>query len=243
MWEEAEAGQKTRNITMTLRPLQKAWQNKIVTAGMLLEHMNKIDGNTVIRDRALFAFLYLTGARVQEVVRYNSKQQPWPSTEGIRKSQVVVNPDDPERVTVWNVRCLKRKLRTYKKVQKADALTGIVTTEKVVNDKLKAPTYRNIAIRINNPEKPFWTALQAYMDGLPADSELFPFTPQNARQRLYKSGVHPHALRHQRFTHYVDLYHMPSQQLRRQAGWASSATADHYVESQTDDIHNTMTPR
>lgn len=228
---------------MAARPLQKKWQRKIETAASLLTYMNKIATHNIVRDKALFALLYLSGARIQEVVRYNSNQQPWPAKEGIRKSDIVINETDPTKVTVLNVRCLKRKLRKKKKIVKADLTTGIVTTTTEEKEETKPPVYRNIAIRINASEKPFWDALQAYMEGLPADSELFPMSPQNARQRLYKSGVHPHALRHQRFTHYVDLYHMPSQQLRRQAGWASSATADHYVESQTEDIHQTMTPR
>ena len=226
-----------------IRPLQKAWQGRIVPAEQLVDAMNTIKAFDTLKARALFAFLYLTGARIAEVVRYNSNQQPWPVKDGIRKNQVVASPDDPARVTVWNVRCLKRKLRTYKKIHKADPLTGIVATVKVPNEKLKQPTYRNIAIRINAPEQPFWDAYNAYAGGLDAGQELFPMSPQHARRVIQTSGVHPHALRHQRFTHYVDLYHMPSQQLRRQAGWASSATADHYVESQTDDIHNTMTPR
>jgi integrase len=185
------------------RLLQKSWQNKIVTPVMLKDLMDKIKTQNLVRDKALFAFLYLTGARVQEVVRYNSKQQPWPSTEGIRKNQVNIDEVDPRTVTVYNVRCLKRMMQRYKKTEKI--VDGTIVTERTPHKTLLPPTYRNIAIHVNTAEQPFWDVLKTHLDRLDKDDELFPLSPQRARKCILKAGIHPHALRHQRFTHFVDL--------------------------------------
>lgn len=224
------------------RELQTRWLKEKKTPAQLLEIMNGMEGHNVVRDRGLFAFLYMTGARIQEVVRYTSKQQPWDSIHSIRKNQVVIEPLDATRITVNAVRCLKRKM--YRYTEKRIEENGVIVVKRIKNpDAQVPPQYRDVAIKVNNEERPFWEAFKAYYDTLGVGDELFPFSSHRARQILKKVKIHPHALRHQRFSHFVKYYRMPSQQLRRQAGWASSLTADHYVDADTGDILDTMTPR
>ena len=66
----------------------------------LVEKIRKLDSKNTMRDKALIAFLYLTGARVSEIVRRVRKYQ-------IEK--VVLGKDETPYMLVENVVTLKRK--------------------------------------------------------------------------------------------------------------------------------------
>lgn len=229
--------------------LRAYWKARTTNPYDMVSVMNNMPSTrSRLRDQALFAFLYLTACRVEEVVRYTCGSQPWENKDAVRKAQVVINPADRSRVVITHVRCLKRKMFKYK-VTKLMNTDGSISVNREKLDGVVIPgKYRNVGIKVNELEKPFWEVFKAYIDTLDYDTELFPITPGRAYQILGHNrgkggGIHPHAIRHQRLTHLTNLYRLSSQQLRRHCGWASSMTADHYVDSSAEDIIDSMTPK
>ena len=99
------------------------------------EIIDKIDQAETLRDKALISFLYLTGARIEEVVKYQKPNKPRLPGESyyklmgepIRKKQLEFKEDV---ILVQNVRSLKR--RGYKprtipifKAEREDKLINI----------------------------------------------------------------------------------------------------------------------
>jgi integrase len=239
----------------------KKWRGKTTTSKYIREEIiDKIQTNTAIRDKALIAFLYLTGCRISEVIPYKGKA-PWNDKEGIRKDQIDINPSDHNRIKILNVRNLKRRHYKCKKVKKVgDDLQDHYTLE-YRTDRPTPPEdlYRNIGIKIDQETEQLWQYVTDWVAQCP-NKELFKMTKQRAYQILVQqviyhtnkdgkttktekkgAGINPHRLRHFRFTHLVDIYRLPGQQLRRHAGWANSTTADKYVDSGVEDILDNMT--
>jgi len=77
---------------------RKVVDGDIIPRAQLLFLIKNYDGYKNIRDRALVAFLYLTGARISEVVRQ------------IKKYQLEIKDlDGTQYLVIANVNCLKRK--------------------------------------------------------------------------------------------------------------------------------------
>jgi len=202
--------------------------------------------------RALASFLYLTGCRISEVLPYQGKSD-WEHKEGIKKHQVTLDPSRPNAVNISAVRCLKRRIYRQKKETYTDdklkeRVRFVADTNRRTDKKTR---YREIGFSIGPQEQPFWDTFWEYASQLPSDAVLFPYTRYQAyraiAQRTYtnpdgsvtikKGGqINPHAIRHQRFSHFVKVYKLHPQQLRKQAGWASSLTADKYVNTSTEDL-------
>ena len=206
------------------------------------------------------AFLYLTGCRLQEVLPYTGRA-PWPNKEAVKKNQLEVNPADPSRVKVINVRCLKRKLQKMRRQELVGDPGGRHYTLVPRDGSPVKPQYRQVPIRIDTDTQPFWDIFMAHADQVGSDQPLFtsstgkPLSSTRAYQILAQevvtnkmggkkyrkgAGINPHAFRHQRYTRLVNVYRLSSQQLRRHAGWSSSITADQYVDSNADDILDSM---
>jgi integrase len=201
--------------------------------------------------RALAAFLYLTGCRISEVIPYTGTQD-WHERFGITKSQIIIDPMNERKVKILMVRNLKRRMNKlkrewYKDERGRERYKLVPTGKRVPRHNL----YREIGFSIGTRELPFWDCFWSYADKLLPEQQLFPFTRHQAYRKIAHTtwktrtgetrisvggGINPHALRHQRFTHFVNIYRLHPQQLRRKAGWASSLTADHYVDSSTEDI-------
>jgi integrase len=225
-----------------------AWENKKQSPDKILEAIQSIKEP---KYKALAAFLYVTGCRISEAIPYTGKQE-WHDKKGIRKNQVIIDTTNPKKVKITGVRNLKRRLyRSRKEYYKDDNgfqhYRLIKDTERTNK---KADLYREIGFSVGKAEQPFWNIFLEYYNTIKPIEELFPFKYVDcyykicARQWKTKKGltkkeggnINPHAIRHQRFTHFVDHYRLHPQQLRRKAGWASSHTADQYVESSSEDM-------
>jgi integrase len=237
----------------------KNWENRNVKPEEILGAIRSIENP---KFRALAAFLYLTGCRIEEVLPYQGCQE-WSEKRGIKVKQLTYPeghdndtvPDFcPPHVIVEGVRNLKRKVFRCQKREFNDE-QGIKRTVWVKDETKRMPAstlYRSIPINIGVVERPFWTVFWEYAKNQPLQEELWPSTTRYdayhhicGRTDTNKKGIttvktgggiNLHALRHQRLTHLAIRNKLHPQQLRRFVGWASSTTADNYVESGTQDI-------
>lgn len=195
------------------------------------EILDKVNLLNSLRDKALVSFLYLTGCRIEEVVKYIIERNPKreltnkqtkkkysaPILErikqgnGIKKKQLIFEDDN---LTIYNIRCLKRK--------KDNAIK------------------RTIPILLKEKEKPFVKLIQEYIKELDREQELFPITRARAYQILSEIGLFPHYLRHLRLTHLVIDYNFSNEHLRRFTGWTSGKPTDEYVHLSAEDLLEKM---
>lgn len=172
------------------------------------ELVDKINEFVLLRDQALVAFLFLTGCRIKEVVRFlDEKDGRKLLGMPIQKKQVEERPD---HLIITGVRTLKRG-RTMR-------------------------IRRSIPVPLNDKERPFVNVLLAYLSTLDRDSYLFDMTRQRANQILERVGLFPHYLRHLRATRLVTDYDFSNQDLQRYFGWAHSSRADTYVHLNVGDL-------
>lgn len=195
----------------------------------LLDIINSINSNHELRDRALISFLYLTGCRIEEVVKFVKEKNlkktkvdkvtkqriPKPILEStyegdpIRKEHII---EQDNRLIVKGVRILKRQRYIP----------------------------RNIPIPKNNMEQPLIDILKAYLNTLSNDSFLFNISRRRAGQIISKAGLYPHYMRHMRNTHLAEDYGLTSAELQQFNGWASSNSADAYIHLDFEHICNRM---
>ena len=185
----------------------------------ILEAINKQE---LPKYRALIAFLYLTGCRVSEVVKYKKNPaknkglladtgNPGIIGEPIRKKHVELRDN---HIIVLTVRTLKQR---------------------------KLKQYRNIPIPKNTLENPFLAEFLAYYETI-TDPEtfLFDFTRIRAWQILQKSDIFCHWLRHARTTHLVQDYDFSVPQLQQFFGWTKADTPTHYVHLNVQNLLDKM---
>jgi integrase len=222
------------------------WENKKYPSTTVLQSIQAIKEPTF---QALAAFLYLTGCRISEVIPYVGKQD-WKDKSGIRRQQVIQDPANPNKIRITGVRNLKRRIYRSHKLYSNDN-TSYTFVPDMARPNKYADLYRDIGFSVGKEEKPFWDIFISYANTVPPGMELFPLKYETCYyalcMRTYKNKegevivklggmINPHAIRHQRFTQFVDKYRLDPQQLRRKAGWKSSLTADFYVESSPIDM-------
>lgn len=173
----------------------------------------------LVRDRAFLSVLYLSAARISEIVRservsrlYKAEGKPW--CEPMKKFDFSFELRDGRQwLVLQNVRCLKhRKIRHY----------------------------RNIPIPVDD-EPDLVGFIKEWLDMLPMDdSFVFDFKERHGRYLVTKylndEKVFPHLLRHIRFTHLVTKYNFNSEELRHYAGWTNSVMASAYVDLNWQDL-------
>lgn len=198
----------------------------------LLQKINSLDTNNSLRDRALIAFLYLTGARIEEVVQFKrarninrmktrilpnghkiKEQRPRFITElkgyPIQKKQIEFRDND---IIVHDVRCLKQKRKRY----------------------------RNIPIVFKHQEMEFVHIFLSYVATLKPDDFLWNFTSRYARMLCNEIGLYPHLLRHIRNSHLAIDYNFNSEELKKFNGWTRADTASNYVHLNVSDLISKM---
>ena len=80
------------------RPKSKVYGQQIISRNELEYHISMVNTIKATRDKALLAFLFLTGARISEIVR------------SIRKYDLNIEMHKSEKfLVIYNVKCLKRK--------------------------------------------------------------------------------------------------------------------------------------
>lgn len=190
------------------------------------------------KTQALAAILYLTAARISEVVGrkyiYETSRQP-------RKDQAVFIFESKRG----------KKLYYYKKRQHEDkGLTPshfkveergdhVIILIRLLNRKNRKRKYKEIPLSYKNER----ILLQLIIDYVSTfkdqNAELFNFNSNWAYKLMKKyTGYNPHWLRHVRLTHLITMpeYEFNAVKLKKWAGWSDSRPADSYEELAWGDL-------
>lgn len=170
------------------------------------------------RDAALAAFIYLTGARIGEilgtmkVITLKGKKPKKYMLRGLKKESIKLMADK-DMILVQNVPCLKRRWHVPR---------------------------RNIPIIISKEYamvKIFWDYYKTIEPGEP----LFNITRQRSWQIINKElGMYNHFLIHERCTHLVTDRGFSDTHLKMFRGWADTKMAAVYSHLQWEDVANRM---
>jgi len=226
----------TRRHIVTKKPqvgnrslLKKANQGEIpaLTYEEALSHLERIGKATQepARNKALLAALFLTGCRIEELVRWypgkamlaKLKDNPFFKDQlhqlgylpSIIKSQVEILPDGFE---LHRIRTLKRR----------DYITRQIPV-----------------INANEKEQPFINAFLAHINSLQGDQEAFPITRERAWQLITThTGTFCHAYRHARATILTSgrYYDLNESQVQAYFGWHDPRSAKPYTHLTTEDL-------
>lgn len=203
-------------------------------ANTINTHTNANIGQIII-DKALASFLYLTGARISEVIKV------------IRKKDIDIYPDEfkdfGDIIIVRNVPTLKRHTQ-HTSVKLTGDENNNPKVEKIVKRiHIKyGELERNIPIKLNTDTlKSLWLNVLNYYNTIPnGDDILFPISRINAWKRIKKINDKwwCHYLRHCRLTHLA--YNLNAFNLKLLTGWASSSTADSYIHTNISELIKKM---
>lgn len=168
------------------------------------------------RDRALFCFLYLTGARVEEVVRGKKKL-------GVKKKDLELVKIDGKDFLVVSLYTLKNRKHPIRKVPIPIEKEGELV--KYILDYVK---------NLNGSDYLFpFTKQRAW--------QIVRFILIKFKKRSNNKFMNAnHFLRHCRLTHLVTIYDFTDQDLVKFAGWGSSAPAAVYSHLRFKDLARKM---
>jgi integrase len=213
--------------------------------------------------RALVAFLYLTGCRIEEACRYQ-RDIRWGGDRrihsGIRKYQITYDTTH-KCILVRDVRTLKKKTKWGKTITTTEILpkatTDLTTITGIKDIKELADHYvitkeekqvtinyttlntdyrRTIPIPIKGNEELLDT-LHAYIATKDDGDELWAYTQEKGSRVVSKhTGMFSHLFRHYRLTHLVQYEGYDGERLRQFTGWASAEEAAPYIHLRWTDL-------
>lgn len=204
-----------------------------ITPEQLYNSMLKLDEG---KEQALMAILYLTGARVEEIVMYqkirwgkkrvqivregyaskNAWVQDYKNRIKVGDIKLGVTRQDIKRETIKNIDCVVIRIRTLKNRKKHS---------------------RSIPIRLDREyNKRIYNLLERYVNTLLEQEELFKFGIRNAERILAKVDINPHSLRDLRLTHLVRYENYSDQLLKEYAGWTDSRPSANYIHLTYEDL-------
>ena len=156
------------------------------------------------RTRALFVLLYLTAARIGELVRYKRKnvKGEWNKYASIRKKDFSFVERNGRKIILIKLRNEKHKSRFTKE--------------------LPVPLDREENVTM-------WNMVKEYLDQIELEQELFSFNYQYGYKQIIPY-CNPHWLRHVRLTHLITVYDFNENLLQRFAGWTDTRPSKHYAE-------------
>jgi len=217
-------------VTPSNKPRRKGANMPIMSREQLLAHI--LTNESTLEVKAIIAFIYLTGARISEIVP--NKIRGW---RGITLGQIVkdgylITMDINER-PFWIVENVP--------VEKLREKVKITLDRKVYSKKVSKLKYRNIPINMDY-DKDFIEIFLKYLESeFPENCNpnvvLFERTRVWAIKRLKKDfGLFPHYLRHLRLTHLVKDFGISDAHLQLITGWDSTTTAQHYRHLNWQDV-------
>ncbi len=201
---------------------------------------NKLDKFDNIRDKCLFVILYITAARIEEVVR--RKVIRWG-----KKNVRLINHGKSKNASIQDY-TKKRILREEPGMVRSDITIEKFGDRKVLlfrirnlKNKQKDSTTKLIPFPLDTEiNKKFARVITLYYPTLYADEELFPIGSRRAEQIIAKAGFNPHFIRSCRLTHLVRYHNFSDQKLKAFAGWTDSRPAKHYIKIRWEDLVNSM---
>lgn len=182
----------------------------ILSKEELLELFRSIDD---IKVRALVVMLYLTGARIKEMLNVSKRD-----IKDVRGKSG----------NFWVVRMMtEKKYDIVEKIKLNGDRKRFVTNKRI--------EYRNVPINaIRDIE--FLKLAWDWIHGKSKNERLFEFSRQRAWKLLKKYDIFPHYLRHLRLTHLVSDMNFTDQELVQFTGWADSKPAKIYTHLRWQDI-------
>jgi integrase len=167
-----------------------------------------------LRDSALLSILYLTGARISEILME------------VRPTDIELTKLGEQNILIiHNLPVLKRNRKKKNSKEEPPRIRG----------------HRVPAIRRNVPvpydkEREACDCLLAFAKTQPPDAPLFHITRARAWQIIKKYLYFPHFLRHTRSTHLVTYYGLNEMELTKFIGWKKTAEAGRYSHLQYKDL-------
>lgn len=202
---------------------RKSDEMSMLNRPQLLSSIKNVDN---IRDRALAAFIYLSGARISEIVG-TKKTMTFYKGKGKdrileRQETIIIDPLKKENIEfiydkdillIHQVVCLKRKYNIPK---------------------------RTIPV-ILSKEKEFVNIFIEHYNTLQAGESLFDITRQRAWQIINKEmGLYNHFLIHERTTHLVTNQNFTDLHLKQFRGWSDTRPASIYTHLNWHDLADKM---
>jgi len=203
----------------------------------IVDKINKIGGRNITRDRALVAFLFMTGCRVEEVCKYIIEKNPLKT-----RVKKIVQEDGSIKKIVVTEPILERKpvnSGIQKKQITVDVERDIMKVINVNTLKRRKNATKDIPVIISK-EKVFFDIFLPYYNKLGDESYLFPLTRQRCYKILSQVGLWGHFMRHLRLTNLAVEYGLNAQELKHFVNWATSITADSYVHLNLNDLIDKM---
>jgi integrase len=194
-----------------------------------------IPGEYQLRNQALICFLYLTGCRIEEVVRYKKNY--------FSKGKIKYYQDPPilgEAIKRWQVEV--KDFNVSKGDNDPEELVHIILVQDVRNLKRKGEFIgnRDIPITFSKQEMYFINKFWAYACTLDDNDDLFSISRQRVFKILEGLRLYPHWLRHIRLTHLVTDYGCDTEYLKQFTGWGTERTAKEYVNLDIKDLVRRM---
>jgi integrase len=202
---------------------------------------NKISAVKNIRDKALMTIIYLCGARVEEIVRFEPKRFGKTMMRVVRKGRAKnmlwVDYDKKKEVPIQQ--SIKPSDITQEKVGDRDIVKFRIRNLKSRDSK---KGYKIIPVPLDNEiNRKFLTIVKQYISLFQREEELFPITARRADQIINKElQFNPHFFRDLRLTHLVKYHNFTDQKLITFAGWADSRPAKHYIKIGWKDLISSM---
>ena len=204
----------------------------------IVDAIQAINSPNPLRDKALIAFLYLSGCRVEECVKYMGLRTvevdvEVPGTIKGRRAYMLQKQEQLKKVLI-GYPIVKKQVEFFKQ----DEL--IIHNVRILKRRKWPVLLRNIPIVINNKEKDIYQYFMNYLSYLDREEPIFNMTRERAWQIIKEVGLTPHILRHIRLTHLAQDYDFTDQQLVKFTGWHDSRQASNYVRMNVGDLLKKM---
>lgn len=210
---------------------QEVVKNNQVPLLKRYEILERVNNTKRLKDKALISFLYLTGCRIEEVVKFIQEK---------RNNRVIINRETKQRENKPIIyRTLKGDPIQKKQIEITDSYI-IIHNVRTLKRRQDSLLLRSIPILRSEREKTFIDIVLKYIEPLEENDYLFNMTRQSAYKKLKKVVLFPHWLRHIRLSHLAIDYNFTHAELRQFTNWSSGAMADKYIHLNVTNLLNKM---
>ena len=214
----------------------------IIPRPELLAMINGINSSTKVRDKALVAFIYMSGCRISEILGTMKCSNKY--TESDIQNKVPYKERTPIKSEQYKVVPIK------KKDVEVDFANDIIRVYNVICLKRKFENHKRTIPIIISQEKPFVDLFLKHLDKLNDDAPLFKINRQRAWQIINRNMIRyvdgeeirlfNHFLIHERCSHLAAQKNFSPLDLQKFRGWRNTSQASVYAHLNTEDIANKM---